>query len=45
MIRAAAKNWQDVAVVVSPADYDVILDELSAQNGNFSPGNLLESVS
>ena len=22
MIRAAAKNWQDVAVVVSPADYD-----------------------
>ena len=24
MIRAAAKNWQDVAVVVSPADYDRI---------------------
>src|SRR6478609_5455326 len=25
MIRAAAKNWQDVAVVTSPADYDAIL--------------------
>src|SRR5204863_10130884 len=28
MIRAAAKNYQDVAVVVSPADYNGILDEL-----------------
>jgi phosphoribosylaminoimidazolecarboxamide formyltransferase/IMP cyclohydrolase len=28
MIRAAAKNWQDVAVVVSPADYGAILNEL-----------------
>jgi phosphoribosylaminoimidazolecarboxamide formyltransferase/IMP cyclohydrolase len=28
MIRAAAKNYQDVAVVVSPADYGGILDEL-----------------
>src|ERR1700676_1998065 len=27
MIRAAAKNYQDVAVVVSPADYDAILEE------------------
>lgn len=28
MIRAAAKNWQDVAVIVNPADYGAVLDEL-----------------
>ena len=28
MIRAAAKNWQDVAVVVDPQDYQTVLDEL-----------------
>jgi phosphoribosylaminoimidazolecarboxamide formyltransferase/IMP cyclohydrolase len=28
MIRSAAKNWQDVAVVTSPAQYDSILAEL-----------------
>ncbi|HVV47456.1 MAG TPA: bifunctional phosphoribosylaminoimidazolecarboxamide formyltransferase/IMP cyclohydrolase, partial [Bryobacteraceae bacterium] len=28
MIRSAAKNWQDVAVVTSPADYGPVLDEL-----------------
>ena len=28
MIRAAAKNYQDVAVVVDPKDYTVIIDEL-----------------
>jgi phosphoribosylaminoimidazolecarboxamide formyltransferase/IMP cyclohydrolase len=28
MIRSAAKNWQDVAIVTSPADYQAILDEL-----------------
>ena len=28
MIRAAAKNWQDVAVVVDPADYDRVIAEL-----------------
>ena len=33
-IRAAAKNWQDVAVVVDPADYTVILDEMA--NGGVS---------
>jgi phosphoribosylaminoimidazolecarboxamide formyltransferase/IMP cyclohydrolase len=31
MIRAAAKNYQDVAVVVSPCDYAPILEELRAQ--------------
>jgi len=30
MIRAAAKNYQDVAVVVSPCDYAPILEELRA---------------
>jgi len=30
MIRAAAKNYQDVAVVVSSADYAAILEELQA---------------
>ncbi|MBC8528938.1 bifunctional phosphoribosylaminoimidazolecarboxamide formyltransferase/IMP cyclohydrolase [Christensenellaceae bacterium NSJ-44] len=32
MIRAAAKNWQDVAVMVDPADYAGVLDEIR-QNG------------
>lgn len=30
MIRAAAKNWQDVAVVVLPEDYNPVLEELRA---------------
>jgi phosphoribosylaminoimidazolecarboxamide formyltransferase/IMP cyclohydrolase len=30
MLRAAAKNWQDVAVVIDPADYARVLDELRA---------------
>jgi phosphoribosylaminoimidazolecarboxamide formyltransferase/IMP cyclohydrolase len=28
MVRAAAKNWHSVAVVVTPAHYDIILDEI-----------------
>ncbi|HUB33001.1 MAG TPA: bifunctional phosphoribosylaminoimidazolecarboxamide formyltransferase/IMP cyclohydrolase, partial [Bryobacteraceae bacterium] len=36
MIRAAAKNHQDVAVVVSPADYAAILDELRNSAGSLS---------
>jgi len=28
MIRSAAKNWQDVAIVTSAADYEPILEEL-----------------
>ena len=31
MMRAAAKNYQDVAVVVSPADYAAIIAELRCQ--------------
>jgi phosphoribosylaminoimidazolecarboxamide formyltransferase/IMP cyclohydrolase len=33
MIRAAAKNHDDVAVVVEPADYRAVLDELAAHQG------------
>jgi len=28
MIRAAAKNYQDVAVIVNPSDYNLVLEEL-----------------
>lgn len=35
MIRAAAKNWQDVAVIVDPADYETVIAELKA-NGEVS---------
>jgi phosphoribosylaminoimidazolecarboxamide formyltransferase / IMP cyclohydrolase len=31
MIRSAAKNWQDVAIVTSPTDYAPILEELRGQ--------------
>ncbi len=33
LIRAAAKNYQDVAVVASPDDYAAILEELHERNG------------
>ena len=33
MIRAAAKNHDDVAVVVEAADYQAVLDELAANKG------------
>ena len=36
MLRAAAKNYQDVAVVTSPGDYHAILDELRATGGTLS---------
>ena len=36
MIRSAAKNFQDVAVVTSPADYDSIAAELVASGGELS---------
>jgi phosphoribosylaminoimidazolecarboxamide formyltransferase / IMP cyclohydrolase len=36
MIRAAAKNWQDVAVVTSAADYAAIVAELQASRGCLS---------
>ena len=33
LVRAAAKNFQDVLVVVSPADYPAVLEQLDAQGG------------
>src|ERR1700692_1901998 len=36
MIRSAAKNFQDVAVVTSPSDYDSIADELQRSKGALS---------
>lgn len=35
MLRAAAKNYQDVTVVVDPEDYQLVLDEIE-QNGEVS---------
>ena len=34
MLRAAAKNWQDVAVIVDAADYTTVLEQL--KNGGVS---------
>src|SRR5215467_9663974 len=36
MIRSAAKNFQDVAIVTAPADYDAIAAELERENGALS---------
>ncbi len=40
MIRAAAKNFRDVAVVTSPADYAALAQELKARGGAISPETL-----
>ena len=36
MLRAAAKNYRDVAVVVDPGDYDSIIEEMQAEDGQLS---------
>src|SRR2546421_6420706 len=36
MIRSAAKNFQDVAVVTSPSDYDSIAEEMARSAGALS---------
>ena len=36
MIRAAAKNWQDVAVVTSASDYAAIVEEFEVTGGTLS---------
>ncbi|MDD4773933.1 MAG: bifunctional phosphoribosylaminoimidazolecarboxamide formyltransferase/IMP cyclohydrolase [Eubacteriales bacterium] len=41
MLRAAAKNWQDVAVIVNPADYPLVISELK-QNGEITKKTKLE---
>uniref|UniRef100_UPI002579B2A9 bifunctional phosphoribosylaminoimidazolecarboxamide formyltransferase/IMP cyclohydrolase n=1 Tax=Spongiibacter sp. UBA6593 TaxID=1947544 RepID=UPI002579B2A9 len=33
MVRAAAKNHRDVAIVVNASDYDAIIEEMRANNG------------
>lgn len=33
MVRAAAKNHGDVTVVIEPADYGIVLEEMAAHNG------------
>ena len=37
MLRSAAKNHERVAVVVDPADYATVIDELRAGGGSLSP--------
>ncbi|MEW6051466.1 MAG: bifunctional phosphoribosylaminoimidazolecarboxamide formyltransferase/IMP cyclohydrolase [Candidatus Zixiibacteriota bacterium] len=37
MIRAAAKNYESVTVLVDPGDYALLLDELHHHKGNTSP--------
>ena len=36
MIRSAAKNFQDVAVVTSPSDYDALAQEMANSGGELS---------
>ena len=36
MVRSAAKNFQDVAIVTSPSDYDAIAQEMESSNGGLS---------
>jgi phosphoribosylaminoimidazolecarboxamide formyltransferase/IMP cyclohydrolase len=36
MLRSAAKNFEAVAVIVDPADYDLVLDELKRSDGSLS---------
>ena len=36
MVRSAAKNFQDVAIVTSPADYTALADEMAKNGGSLS---------
>ncbi|MCB1616938.1 MAG: bifunctional phosphoribosylaminoimidazolecarboxamide formyltransferase/IMP cyclohydrolase [Pseudomonadales bacterium] len=38
MVRSAAKNHQDVAIVVNTADYDAVLDEMKEYQGALTIG-------
>jgi phosphoribosylaminoimidazolecarboxamide formyltransferase/IMP cyclohydrolase len=40
LIRAAAKNFRDVAVVTNPRDYSRVIDEMSKRKGELSPETL-----
>ncbi|NLZ35941.1 MAG: bifunctional phosphoribosylaminoimidazolecarboxamide formyltransferase/IMP cyclohydrolase [Clostridiales bacterium] len=41
MIRAAAKNWQDVAVIVDPADYTTVIEQLKTNGEVFKETKLM----
>lgn len=36
MLRSSAKNFNDVTVVIDPADYDLVLNEMKENNGSTS---------
>lgn len=42
MLRSASKNFQDVAVVVDPSDYEKVLEEMKNLNGDLSYKTRLE---
>lgn len=42
MLRSAAKNFQDVAVVVNPSDYPALIKEMKEMNGEISYKSKLE---
>jgi phosphoribosylaminoimidazolecarboxamide formyltransferase/IMP cyclohydrolase len=42
MLRSAAKNFQDVAVIVDPSDYEKVLEEMKSLNGDLSYATRLE---
>ncbi len=42
MLRSASKNFQDVAVIVDPSDYEKIIEEMKSLNGDLSYRTRLE---
>lgn len=42
MLRSASKNFQDVAVIVDPADYEPVIKEMKEQNGELTYKRKLE---
>ncbi|MBN2369004.1 MAG: bifunctional phosphoribosylaminoimidazolecarboxamide formyltransferase/IMP cyclohydrolase, partial [Vicinamibacteria bacterium] len=40
MVRAAAKNFRDVAIVVDPADYPLLIEQLDREGGIDAPTRL-----
>jgi phosphoribosylaminoimidazolecarboxamide formyltransferase/IMP cyclohydrolase len=42
MLRSASKNFQDVAVIVDPSDYENIINEMQKMNGALSYRTRLE---
>ncbi|NCO68806.1 MAG: IMP cyclohydrolase [Nitrospirae bacterium CG_4_10_14_0_8_um_filter_41_23] len=42
MLRSASKNFQDVAVIVEPSDYEKVLEEMKSLNADLSYATRLE---